>query len=107
MENINEKTNWVKLNAEWESSGLPQKKFCKERDISYSLFVYERGKLLEKSRKNSRPVFSIAKVVPPLIPEIGRNLVLRLPTGICLDIPSGGDLSQVKQVLGLLGVTGC
>ena len=107
MENINQQPNWVELNSEWELSGLPQKQFCKERAISYSLFVYERGKLLEKSRKKPKPVFSVAKAVPPLIPELSKNLILRLPTGIRLDIPPGGDLTQVGQLLALLGMAPC
>jgi hypothetical protein len=107
MENINQQPNWVELNSEWESSGLPQKKFCKARDVSYSLFVYERGKLLDKNRKKPKPVFSAARVVPASISEVSQNLVLRLPTGMRLDIPPRSDLTQVGQLLALLGMAPC
>ena len=102
-----EKINWVEMNEQWKSSGLSQEKFCESRGISYSTFVYHRGKLLEKSRKGDQGRFSPVRVMAPPVIDGAASLVLRLPTGICLDIPSSGDLAQVKQVLSLLGVAGC
>lgn len=107
MNDTNQKPNWVQLNAEWESSGLSQQKFCDARLISYSMFTYERGKLLDKKKPKPKLAFSGVKVAQPLPSEVGTNLILRLPTGMRLEIPPSSDLAQVKSLLVILGIFPC
>jgi hypothetical protein len=117
VENTTEKINWVKLNTEWESSGLSQKQFCQEKGVGYSLFVQHRSKLTEKKKSPVQARFSTVNVMPasPSMKPTGgkvncrsiNSIVLSLPTGVRLDIPSGVDLAQLKHVLGLLGVITC
>lgn len=37
---------WVKINENWLKSGLTQKRFCQENNISYSKFVTARSTLV-------------------------------------------------------------
>ena len=107
MNGESEAIDWIEMNELWGLSGFSQEKFCKSRNIPYSTFVYHRGRILAKKRKANAGGFSRVQVMRPVTQGNLGCLVLRLPTGICLDIPASGDLAQVKQVLSLLGVAGC
>jgi hypothetical protein len=41
--------HWGEVFKEWEGSEISQKRFCKEREIGYSLFCYWRKQLHEHS----------------------------------------------------------
>ena len=57
---------WRRLVSEYEQSGLTQKEYCAQHDVSLSTFQYWRykqGKLASKFDVNSRAAFVPVEVV--------------------------------------------
>ena len=46
--------DWQKLTLEWEKSGLNQREFCRNRNVSYYAFSYHRGRLLNQGHGVSK-----------------------------------------------------
>lgn len=87
-ETINTNPNWVKLNEEWESSGLSQVNFCKQKDINLAHFTYQRSKILKK-RIYKKPVeFASVKLTSPALSSgMSPEIVIEFPGQIKLHIP--------------------
>jgi len=85
---INTTLNWGQLNEEWESSGLSQVNFCKQREINHTHFTYQRSKILKK-RVYKKPVeFAAVKLTSPVLSsEISSEVLIELPGQIKLHIP--------------------
>ncbi len=52
---IKNNSYWSEQNAQWESSGLGQKKFCEQQGLVYKQFVYWRGRLNEFNMEKKEP----------------------------------------------------
>ena len=85
-ETINTLLNWSQLNEEWESSGLSQVNFCKQKEINLAHFTYQRSKILKK-RIYKKPVeFASVKLASPssgMSPEV----IIEFPGQIKLHTP--------------------
>jgi hypothetical protein len=94
---------WLKLFAEWESSGLAQEVFCKRNGISYWKFCQQRSGLVKRGLlKSMRSVIVKTKKSatglksPPFMPiqitqarqDLPRMIEIQLPHGIMLRIPA-------------------
>lgn len=62
--------SWEALCVDWLQSGLPQKDFCKQRGISYKVFVNWRGRNKEVLARIAPQTATTLpkKSPPPLIP---------------------------------------
>lgn len=97
---------WSNLNALWESSGLPQQKFCEQEGVKYKQFVYWRGRISVKhssKRQESKP--RLLKVSIPLVSESAPRLEVVMPTGVKLYIKTESDISKAGALIKLLGST--
>lgn len=56
MTDTTKQDQWTRIIAEWETSGLLQKKFCVARGISLSLFCYWRARLRELQGEQKKEV---------------------------------------------------
>ncbi len=98
---------WSEQNLEWESSGLPQQKFCEQRGLNYRKFIYWRGRLNEQNISDSKPKLLRVSTTAvrlkhhPIEPDSGLEVIL--PTGIKLCIKTEGDISKASALIQLLG----
>lgn len=99
---------WSEQNNLWESSGLPQQKFCEQQGLVYKQFVYWRGRLNRHTAIKAEP--KLLKVSTPLtcpppqsIAETASYLEVILPTGIKLQIKSLADVGKASALIQLLG----
>lgn len=96
---------WREHSAAWKASGLTQKAYCEQEDISYKIFVYQHNRLTAKS-KNAPLNFIKAK--PELIETSsqGTGLFLVLPNGIRLGINGEVNSILLQTVLSVaVGIT--
>lgn len=104
---MNKRSYWSEQNAQWESSGLAQKKFCEQQGLVYKQFVYWRGRINEQTMVKKEP--KLLKVSP--IPEQQQKILIEpqssleviLPTGIKLHIKRESDISKACGLIKLLG----
>jgi len=61
-ETIDTTPNWVQLNEEWETSGLSQVNFCKQKEINLAHFTYQRSKILKKRIYKKSSEFASVKL---------------------------------------------
>lgn len=94
---------WNTQVSEWESSGLSQKEFCKQRHLKYHLFHYYRSKRSKK--KGVEKLLPIQLLGQKNREEISSKggYVLGLPNGGRLSIPLNYDAASLKGLLHLLG----
>lgn len=100
---------WREQSNLWESSGLSQKKFCKQTGLSYRRFVYWRNLLKEDKNHSSRPkLLKISttgvELKPSSIVEASPGLEVVLPTGIKIYIKVEADISKASGLIHSLGV---
>ena len=80
--------NWVQLNEEWESSGLSQVNFCKQKDINLAHFTYQRSKILKKRIYKKPAEFTSVKLTSPaLFSGMSPEVLIEFPDQIKLHIP--------------------
>lgn len=72
----NKKYNWPELLTEFETSGLTQTQYCKERDINPRYFSQQRSKHLKKTAKSKfqkvKVEDTLANQATGLTIEVGR-----------------------------------
>ena len=87
---------WAVLFAEWKSSKMTQKDFCKVKGLGFRDFIYRREKsFLNKKRaepKKSLPAPQFLKLESKPALEVRKSnpsfIELQLPHGIILRIPA-------------------
>ena len=87
------------LIVDFEQSGLKPSKFCAQKKIPYHLLKYWRDRCNELSEDN---VSSHAKFLPIKILAQKPQLVplkIILSERLCIEVPNGTDLLQLKNVL--------
>ena len=94
-------TNWNKVIADWEASGLTQTEFCTRNNLVYKEFVKQRCKAIAAGKFKKRlsspkrsaealPAFSKLELNLPSKPEVPAKplaIEINLPNGINLKIP--------------------
>jgi hypothetical protein len=103
---IKTKAYWSEQNAQWESSGLAQKKFCEQQGLVYKQFVYWRGRLNELNIGKKEPKLLKVSTAPEqqqILTESLSFLEVILPTGIKLHIKTKSDISMACSLIKLLG----
>lgn len=86
------------LIAEYAQSGLKPGAFCEQKNIQYHTLKYWR----DRCDKLNASATSDAKFLPVKILEQTMQLVpikIILKEKVCIEVPSGTDLVQLKNVL--------
>lgn len=96
---------WKALISEQEQSGKSQKKFCEERGLVLSQFVYYRSMLKPRAPKqlNQETLIPIT-IKNPLTPT-NKNISeirISLPNGFQCAISSATDILYVKRLMEVL-----
>ena len=86
MEKTQSKEEWLTVIQEWKKSGLSQSKFCREKQIKLSTFIYHRKKT--EIGQKSIPATPLRLPIPG-----GKNGDFRLPDrkGIFLEFSFNPD----------------
>lgn len=89
MANDNEerKAQWQPHVEAWQASGLSARRFCSERSLPYSRFLYWAGKF--RSPATTMPTSHFTRVVP-----VGR---ISDAAGLQITLPSGLRISGIDE----------
>ena len=84
----------------WQASGLSARRFCSERSLPYSRFLYWASKF--RSPATTTPTSNFARVVP-----VGRTpdtpgLQITLPSGVRIDGIGADNIALLPQLLAQL-----
>ena len=97
---------WSAVIADFESSGLKQKDYCKNNDISFSGFKYWRYRLSERKRRSSNPMLSGSTFVPISISSPKAPVVVNTPSGYSLSFSESIDSKRLSVILSVLREAG-
>lgn len=89
------KEKWQELFNEWKQSGLTRAAFCRKHKLAVSTFDYWRRRIRERSRSKSE----LVKVSVNQPSKHNTKLILELPGGIRLDIPSDYCSDHLKRLI--------
>lgn len=97
---------WKEHSARWKASGLTQKAYCEQENISYKSFVYQHNRLMVKSKK---AVLNFIKAKPELtdVTSQAPGLFLVFPNGIRLGINGGVNTALLQTILSVAGGMTC
>lgn len=91
---------WKTLIAEYETSGLSQVDFCKQKELSSAQFGYYRGALKPKQNDPKKP--SNAFVPVKINQQTNASEIrLTLPNGFHCTFSSDIEGSRVKELIGV------
>lgn len=82
---------WNNRISEWEQSGISQRKYCKEENISYPAFQYWRKRIRIKSNQ-----FVELKIDSD---TVNQSITINLPNGIYLAVNDTTNLKMVKELV--------
>ena len=91
---------------QWEQSHLKQVAYCESVGLSYRRFVVSRSKLAQSRSETKKQRSSFIPVIPTDGTSINSKpevILLRLPKGSVIEIPSSLAPSQLSIVFKLLG----
>lgn len=100
---------WKQLLAEFEQSGLTQKEFAAQKDVSLSTmqyWMYKRAKLASKIDVNSPPRFLPVEVVSSPAPKARAGdevLEAALRSGVIVRFCVGTDTRYLAELLAAIG----
>lgn len=97
---------WREHLESWKNSGLTQRAYCEQAEISYASFVYQHTRITRKVEKTS------VKFIEKKIPEQKQAnnipcIQLMLPNGIRIGIEGELNMSLLETVLRVAGSTSC
>ncbi len=96
--------NWPELFKQWESSGLPQKEFCRIHALSYANFVHHRVQLKKAQKTAVSPWLPVKQVPHPLdLSPTSMGFTVKWPNGVCLCVPLQADAPTLQILLTHLG----
>ena len=110
-----DRSDWKELVLGWENSGISQKEYCRQKELPYARFVYERSQLIKKHQHSSSGEFLPIKKETKLsateslssLPALPTGFVLRCPNGYQLAIPAQADALTLNRLLSFIGATAC
>jgi len=97
---------WREHSDAWKSSGLTQVAYCAQEGISYQSFVYQQGRIANKSKRSSMS-FVEAKHEAVAVSSQASGLQLMLPNGIRISITNEVNPVLLKTVLSIVGSISC
>ncbi|MCA9438602.1 MAG: hypothetical protein KC978_22650 [Candidatus Omnitrophica bacterium] len=95
---------WRRVFGEWSSSGLSQRRFCKERGISYSTFCYWRRRMTESetTESESSPFFVPVKIKPATEQPTPSYYEIRLENGVGIRVSFDFESESLARLIELL-----
>jgi len=95
---------WERRVAGWRASGLSMAGYCRQRGLSYWMFVRWRQRI-ERTVTPVSPLTLIPVVAPT--PRVGA-ITIRLPDGIGVEVEPGFDAGVLSAVMrALQGSSSC
>jgi len=89
---------WTARIAAWESSGLSQQKYCDQAQLTYSRFVYWRGRLKQLNTDDGDSG-KISFVSVKLKKKTTSTLYLKISDQYSIEIHAGFDPDLLGQVI--------
>lgn len=111
-----DRPDWPEQVLAWETSGIRQKEYCRQKELPYARFVYERSQLIKKHRRSRAgqflPIKQEAKLSPTetsssSLAALPTGFVLRCPNGYQLAIPGQADAVTLNRLLSFIGAAAC
>lgn len=95
---------WEKRIAHWRVSGLSMLAYCRQHGLSYTPLVRWRRRL----ERDSAPTLTLIPVVASAAPMQMRPIVIRLPSGLGIEVSSEFDAALLNAVVhALRGTPAC
>ena len=99
-ENEERKAQWQPHVEAWQASGLSARRFCSERSLPYSRFLYWASKF--RSPATATPTGNFARVVPvERVPDTP-GLQITLPSGVRIGGIDADNIALLPQLLAQL-----
>lgn len=95
--------DWPKTFEQWEASNMSQAAFCKENQIDYKQFIYQRIK--QHRRKSNSRILPI-NILPTStnMSPVGNHFMLYCPNGVKVSIPTNTNAESLKTLITCLGI---
>jgi len=104
--NVKQHGFWRSHSEAWKNSGLTQKAYCEENEISYGSFVYQHNRIVRKEDRTS--IKFIESKAPQHKPTLNLpRLQLHLPNGIRIGIEGEMSTGLLETVLRVAGGVLC
>lgn len=101
---------WSARLEEWKKSGLSQRRYCEERQLSLSTFRWWRSRLREPGRSAGQQTSFVELPVPQAssyeAPVSGSPITLAVGT-YSLSVPSGFSAAELARLLDVLEDRSC
>lgn len=85
-------TYWQQHFKNWQSSGLPQRDYCKQNQLSFSSFGYWRNRLKTNSRTEGKLI--------PIRVSRPATINVYLPCGVRIETPLHGLAELLPLLIG-------
>ena len=95
---------------QWERSGKNQVAYCQAQGLNYQKFVASRSKLRHSRGRTKEQSSRFIPVLPPATAPTNSNpnaIILRLPKGSVIELPSTLTPAQLSTVFKSLGAHLC
>lgn len=93
---------WRAVSKEWSSSGLSQRRFCEDREISCSTFTYWRRRLRDESEVESPPPFIPVEIRGSIQSRRSSQYEVRLKDGVRIRVPFDFEAESLSRLIRLL-----
>jgi hypothetical protein len=96
-----ERKNWrqemFSLIKQWQTSGINQKDFCKQHDLSMHAFYYWLRKY-KQTNTSSNDGFLPVEIVPPVNDTRG-DIQIHYPNGVLITLDKAVSISRIKALI--------
>ncbi len=103
--------DWQAINSDYEKSGLSQKRYCKQANISFNQFTYQRQILNRQRYKQQKKLAKVVVRPSGATTNAASNHInkspvsIEWPNGIKLNIPPSISPDRLKALIKTVG--GC
>ncbi len=85
------------LIKQWQTSGINQKDFCKQHDLSMHAFYYWLRKY-KQTNTSSNDGFLPVEIVPPVNDTRG-DIQIHYPNGVLITLDKAVSISRIKALI--------
>lgn len=96
------RTKWQKIIEEYLQSGMTQKAFCEQRDLSLPQLVYYHGQFKADKTPPANAAFVPVKIPSRDKITVATEIKLSLPNGFQCVFPVNADVVQIKRLVEVL-----
>jgi len=91
-------SQWQKIIKDQELSAQSVASYCREQRLSEKSFYAWRKRLKEETPSSLKDFVEVS----PCVKEVGEPLRIKTPSGYCVEVSLGAEISLVKDVIRLL-----